>query len=111
MSPSVLANMPTAIEQHVDWIAQCLSHMREERLGVIEAREDAQEAWVSHTRDVANATLYPKANSWYFGSNVPGKPRIFAVYMGGFNNYSEKCNTVAANGYEGFEFATARPSA
>jgi cyclohexanone monooxygenase len=105
MSPSVLANMPTAIEQHVDWIADCLTYMRAGGLGTIEAREDAQDAWVSHTRDIANATLYPKANSWYLGSNVPGKPRTFAVYMGGFNNYREKCAVVAANGYEGFEFA------
>jgi cation diffusion facilitator CzcD-associated flavoprotein CzcO len=102
MSPSVLANMPTAIEQHVDWIADCLAYMREHNLDVIEASESAQEEWVAHTRDVANGTLYPKANSWYLGSNVPGKPRQFGVYLGGFSNYREKCNTIASKGYEGF---------
>jgi cyclohexanone monooxygenase len=104
LSPSVLANMPTAIEQHVDWIADCLTYMRDQGLSTIEATADAEAKWVSHTADVAQGTLYPKANSWYLGSNVPGKPRQFDVYLGGFNNYRERCNDVASNGYQGFAF-------
>lgn len=102
LSPSVLANMPTAIEQHVDWIADCLAYLRQHNLSTIEATSDAEENWVSHTAAVAEGTLYPKANSWYLGSNVPGKPRQFGVYLGGFNHYREHCDKVAANRYEGF---------
>jgi cation diffusion facilitator CzcD-associated flavoprotein CzcO len=112
LSPSVLANMPTAIEQHVDWIADCLSYMREHNVSVIEATKDAEDRWVSHTAEVAMGTLYPKANSWYLGSNIPGKPRQFGVYLGGFNNYRERCNAIAASGYEGFAIngATTNPA-
>jgi cyclohexanone monooxygenase len=102
LSPSVLANMPTAIEQHVDWIADCLTHLRDRQIAVIEASKDAEDRWVAHTAEVAHGTLYPKANSWYLGSNIPGKPRQFGVYLGGFNNYRERCNAVAQNAYEGF---------
>jgi cation diffusion facilitator CzcD-associated flavoprotein CzcO len=102
LSPSVLANMPTAIEQHVDWIADCFVYMRDNDLSVIEATADAEERWVAHTAEVATGTLYPKANSWYLGSNIPGKPRQFGVYLGGFNNYRERCNAIAQGGYEGF---------
>jgi cyclohexanone monooxygenase len=94
--------MPTAIEQHVDWIADCLMYMRDHNLAVIEATADAEERWVAHTAEVATGTLYPKANSWYLGSNIPGKPRQFGVYLGGFNNYRERCNAIAQSGYEGF---------
>ena len=112
LSPSVLANMPTAIEQHVDWIADCLTFMRARDLSVIEATKDAEDGWVSHTAEVAMGTLYPKANSWYLGSNIPGKPRQFGVYLGGFNNYRERCNAIAANRYEGFALdgVTATPT-
>jgi len=108
LSPSVLANMPTAIEQHVDWIANCLVYMRDRGLAVIEATADAEARWVTHTAEVATGTLYPKANSWYLGSNIPGKPRQFGVYLGGFNNYRERCNAIAQSGYEGFAL---RPAA
>jgi len=102
LSPSVLANMPTAIEQHVDWIGDCLVYMRDHDLAVIEATADAEDGWVAHTAEVAMGTLYPKANSWYLGSNIPGKPRQFGVYLGGFNTYRERCNAIAQSGYEGF---------
>ena len=102
LSPSVLANMPTAIEQHVDWIGDCLVYMRDHDLAVIEATADAEDSWVAHTAEVAMGTLYPKANSWYLGSNIPGKPRQFGVYLGGFNTYRERCNAIAQSGYEGF---------
>ena len=97
--------MPVAVEQHVDWIADCLVHMRDRGLTRIEAREDAQTDWTQHVADVAGRTLYPRSNSWYFGSNIPGKPRQFGVYVGGFGNYSQRCDASAKAGYEGFTLA------
>jgi cation diffusion facilitator CzcD-associated flavoprotein CzcO len=100
-SPSVLSNMMLSIEQHVDWIGGCIAYLGDHQLGVIEASADAEEAWVEHVNEVANTTLYPSANSWYMGANVPGKPRVFMPYIGGVPVYREKCDQVAANGYEG----------
>jgi cyclohexanone monooxygenase len=101
-SPSVLSNMIVSIEQHVDWIADCLSFMRRRALASIEASREAEEQWVSHVNEVAQMTLYPQANSWYMGANIPGKPRIFMPYIGGVGVYRRICNDVAAKGYEGF---------
>ena len=104
-SPSVLSNMIVSIEQHVDWIADCLTYLRAHDLGTIEATTEAQDAWVAHVNEVGNLTLYPRANSWYMGANVPGKPRIFMPYIGGVGAYRQKCDEVAAKGYEGFALA------
>ena len=101
-SPAVLANMPTAIEQHVDWIGDCIAHLGEHGLTRIEATEEAEEAWVDHVRDVASLTLYPHANSWYLGANIPGKKRVFMPYVGGFLPYTTRCAEVAAADYQGF---------
>ncbi|HMM90698.1 flavin-containing monooxygenase [Bradyrhizobium sp.] len=101
-SPSVLSNMIVSIEQHVDWIADCLAYMRDRGLAAMEASVDAEDKWVDHVNDVASTTLYPQANSWYMGANVPGKPRIFMPYIGGVGPYRQICNDVAARGYEGF---------
>ena len=101
-SPSVLANMIVCIEQHVDWIADCIVHLREQELGAVEATPAAEDAWVDHVNEVADQTLFPRANSWYVGANVPGKPRVFTPYVGGLDVYVEKCDAVAANNYEGF---------
>lgn len=101
-SPSVKTQMILAIEQHTDWIADCLTHLRKRGDGRIEATLDAQDAWVQHVNEVADSTLYPLANSWYVGANVPGKPRVFMPYVGGFAGYKQKCDAVAANDYEGF---------
>ena len=101
-SPSVLSNMIFAIEQHVDWIVDCLSHLRAHGITRIEADAGAQDAWVEHVNQVADLTLYPLANSWYVGANVPGKPRVFMPYAGGVVPYRKKCDEVATNGYEGF---------
>jgi cyclohexanone monooxygenase len=101
-SPSVLSNMIVAIEQHVGWITDCIGWLNERQMGVIEATEAAQDAWVAHVNEVGAGTLYPLADSWYMGANVPGKPRVFMPYIGGFSVYRDKCNEVAANGYEGF---------
>jgi len=101
-SPSVLSNMIVSIEQHVDWIADCIAYLREHDRGGIEATVEAEDGWVAHVNEVGNATLYPLANSWYTGANIPGKPRIFMPYVGGVGVYRKKCDDVAANGYEGF---------
>ncbi len=101
-SPSVLSNMIVSIEQHVDWIADCLAHLRAEGFATMEADPAAEEAWGAHVNEVAYRTLYPQANSWYMGANVPGKPRVFMPYIGGVGVYRETCDRVAANGYEGF---------
>jgi cyclohexanone monooxygenase len=101
-SPSVLSNMIVSIEQHVDWIADCLAHMRKQHLATIEAGEEAEDKWVAHVNEVASGTLFPQANSWYMGANIPGKPRIFMPYIGGVGVYRRICNEVAAKGYEGF---------
>lgn len=104
-SPSVLSNMIVSIEQHVDWISDCLVHMRENNLATIEPELEAQDAWVDHVNEMANRTLYPQANSWYLGANVPGKPRVFMPYVGGLGNYGQKLKTVVENGYEGFQLS------
>lgn len=104
-SPSVLTNMPTSIEQHVDWITACIGHMQARGASRIEAEPAAEDEWVAHVNDAAEQTLLPKANSsWYLGANVPGKPRIFMPYAGGAAHYRQICDQVAANGYEGFAF-------
>ena len=103
-SPSVLSNMLPSIEQHVDWIADCMDYMRDRGHAAIEATPEAEDEWVAHVGEVASHTLYPTCNSWYLGANVPGKPRVFMPYLG-FPPYVEKCNAVAANHYEGFELS------
>ncbi len=101
-SPSVLSNMILSIEQHVDWIADCLVAMRQRGALCIEASKRAEDDWVAHVNEVAAGTLYPQANSWYMGANVPGKPQVFMPYIGGVGVYRQICNDVAAKGYEGF---------
>jgi cation diffusion facilitator CzcD-associated flavoprotein CzcO len=101
-SPSVLSNMVVSIEQHVDWIADCLSYLAAHGRDRIEATVEAEDLWVQHVNEVANTTLYPSAKSWYVGANIPGKPRIFMPYVGGVGVYRQKCDQVAASGYEGF---------
>jgi cyclohexanone monooxygenase len=102
-SPSVKSQMIVSIEQHVDWIARCLDDLRTQGLAGIEPTPDAEAAWVTHVNQVADGTLYPRADSWYVGANIPGKPRVFMPYVGGVGAYRRKCDEVAANGYEGFE--------
>ena len=106
-SPSVLSNMIVSIEQHVDWIADCIGYMRERDLDSMEAKKDAEDSWVAHVNDVAQNTLYPQANSWYMGANIPGKPQIFMPYIGGVGVYRQICNNVAAKGYKGFAMTSA----
>jgi cation diffusion facilitator CzcD-associated flavoprotein CzcO len=103
-SPSVLSNMLPSIEQHVNWISDCIGYLREHGITTIEVEREAEDAWVEHVNEVAGMTLYPTCNSWYLGANVPGKPRVFMPYLG-FPPYVEKCNEVAAKGYDGFALA------
>ena len=110
-SPSVLTNMPVAIEQHVDWITDCIAHMRAQGLTHIETSEAAMDGWVAQVNAAANATLLPQAHhSWYLGANVPGKPRVFMPYAGGMIRYRAICEEVAAKGYEGFTLRSLAPA-
>lgn len=107
-SPSVLSNMVVSIEQHVDWVADCLAHVAQRGADVIEVTAEGEEAWVEHVNALADATLYPRASSWYVGANIPGKPRVFMPYVGGCGNYRRECEEVVAAGYAGFSFSSAR---
>jgi cation diffusion facilitator CzcD-associated flavoprotein CzcO/acetyl esterase/lipase len=102
-SPSVLSNMVVSIEQHVNWITAAFEHLRNEGLQTLEATTAAQDGWITHVNDFANLTLYPVANSWYMGANVPGKPRVFLPYIGGVDTYRQACNEVVEQDYLGFE--------
>ena len=102
-SPSVLTNMPVAIEQHVEWITDCIAALRDQALGRIEPAEEAAIAWGAAVQQAADVTLLPKAaSSWYLGANVPGKPRVFMPYAGGMARYRDICDEVVADGYRGF---------
>ena len=101
-SPSVLCNMPVAIEQHIEWISDFLEFLREREIETAEADLESESAWVSHVNEVAEPTMFMLADSWYLGANIPGKPRVFMPYAGGLGTYREKCHEVADNGYEGF---------
>lgn len=107
-SPSVLSNMLVSIEQHVDWISDCIAWMDERNLATIEATSEAEDEWAKHTDLQAHLSLYPKANSWYMGANVPGKPRMFMAYVGGVGVYRQVCDSIAAANYEGFSFSAAK---
>ena len=101
-SPSVLTNMLPSIEQHVEWITDCISHMHANGLECIEANREAENEWVEHVNQVADLSLRSTCSSWYIGANIEGKARVFMPYIGGFPKYVEKCNNVVANDYEGF---------
>jgi cyclohexanone monooxygenase len=101
----VLTNMLPSIEQHVDFIADCLEALRAKGKTVIEPVPEAQEEWVGHVGDVSNITLRSTCSSWYVGANIPGKPRVFMPYIGGLPAYIQACEKVVANGYEGFALA------
>jgi cyclohexanone monooxygenase len=102
-SPSVLSNMMVSIEQHVDLIADTVAYLQAHGMTTIEPTAEAEAAWVAHANEEGDRSLYPRANSWYMGSNVPGKPRVLLPYVGGVGRYRELCERVVANGFEGFE--------
>ena len=102
-SPGVKSQMILSIEQHTNWITDCIANMREKGLSTAEAQSDAEVNWVQHVNEVADTTLYPQANSWYVGANIPGKPRVFMPYVGGVEAYKKICDDVVAKGYEGID--------
>jgi cation diffusion facilitator CzcD-associated flavoprotein CzcO len=104
-SPSVLTNMLPSIEQHVEWIADCIGHLKARGQTSIEATPEAEAAWVRHNAEVAGLTLRGTCSSWYLGSNIPGKPKVFMPYIAGFPIYVQKCAEIVARGYEGFALA------
>ncbi|MFV3127143.1 flavin-containing monooxygenase [Niveispirillum sp. KHB5.9] len=101
-SPSVFSNVVVSIEQHVEWIGDCLDHLRAHGMISMEPTEHAEDEWVRHVGEVAGATLIPTARSWYVGANIPGKPNVFMIYVGGVGAYRDICDKVAADGYAGF---------
>lgn len=107
-SPGALSNVVLVIEQQCEWLADMVHTMRQRGLATIEATQEAEDDWIEHVRVLAEGTLYPRANSWYLGANVPGKPRIFMLYTGGLPAYRQRCDEVAAGGYTGFRLE-ARP--
>jgi cyclohexanone monooxygenase len=101
-SPSVLASMIQAIEQHVDWMADCMAHLRDLGAATIEPMQHDEDDWVEHVNEVSKVSLRSTCSSWYVGANIPGRPRVFMPYIGGFPIYVQKCNEVMSNGFEGF---------
>jgi cyclohexanone monooxygenase len=105
-SPSILTNVIISIEQHVEWIADCLAFMQKQGHTRIDPQQAAQDRWVGHVQEVAAGTLFVTANSWYMGANIPGKPKVFLPYIGGFSTYVARCEEVVRKGYEGFDFSS-----
>lgn len=101
-SPSVIGNMLVSIEQHVEWISDCIEYLRSNEIEALEATVEAEEGWSKHFQEIANSTLVTKTNSWYMGTNIVGKPRGFLAYLGGVGNYRQICDRIAAKDYEGF---------
>tara|TARA_Y100001934_G_scaffold282786_1_gene398370 strand:- start:6182 stop:7774 length:1593 start_codon:yes stop_codon:yes gene_type:complete len=104
-SPSVLTNMVSSIEQHVEWVDRCMTWLGDRGATRIEADQEAQGRWVGYLNDSANATIFPLANSWYIGANIPGKARVFLPYVNGLKTYRDECDAVAEDGYAGFAIA------
>jgi cyclohexanone monooxygenase len=109
-SPSVLASMIQAIEQHVDWLADLIGHMRDVGASAIEPRPEEEDAWVEHVNEVSKVSLRSTCSSWYVGANIPGRPRVFMPYIGGFPIYVQKCNEVMTSGFDGFVLEGAKAS-
>ena len=106
-APAVLANMVLHAEAHVNWIADCIDYLDDHEHDGIEATQDAVDDWVAECARRADASLFTKADSWYLGANVPGKPRVFMLFVGGFAAYLDICAEVADAGYKGFRLVKA----
>jgi cation diffusion facilitator CzcD-associated flavoprotein CzcO len=111
LSPSVLSNMVVSIEQHVEWITDCIEHLRSSGFVSVEATPEAEHEWVKHVAEVGSVTLFPAADSWYMGANVPGKARMFLPYIGGVGTYRQICDEIAADNYRGFALRSANEPA
>jgi len=101
-SPSVLGNVPVAIEQHVEWVADCIEYLRKHGIETIEAGVKAEEEWSKHCSEMAEKTLYMNSESWYNGANIEGKAKRFPIYVGGYGHYRKICDEIASQNYEGF---------
>ncbi len=108
-SPSVLSNMIVSIEQHVEWLADCIAYMAERGLTSVEPTVEAEDAWVDHVRELGEETLYPRADGWYTGANVPGKPRVLLPYVGGVGAYRRECERIAERRLRGLRLRPAGP--
>ncbi len=106
-SPSAATNFVAALEQHVEWIGDCLAYLRDNGHRTIEASPEAQREWIEHTTSLVEPTVlaHPSCNSWYNGANVPGKRRRYMAYTAGIPEYRRRCDEIAATGYPGFELA------
>jgi len=109
-SPAVLTNVPATIEHDVEWIADCIEYAEQHGITAIEPTEQAEREWVRYTAELLEGTLYLKADSWWLGANIPGKPRVFMAFVGGLNKYRKRCADIADAGYEGFQLTTSRPT-
>ena len=107
-SPSVLGNVPVAIEQHVEWISDCMENLRKNDIETFEANDQAESDWSKHCRELADSTLYTKVESWYTGANITGKKGGFQIYVGGYGPYRKICDEIAAKGYEGFSLVASQ---
>jgi cyclohexanone monooxygenase len=105
-SPSVLSNVIVSAEQHVNWLSDLLNYLREHDIDRIEADLDAQTRWGQHVTEMASESLYPQADSWYLGANIPGKPRVFMPYIGGNAYYQTEIDEVTQKAYDGFELSS-----
>lgn len=104
-APAAATNFVAALEQHVEWIADCVVDLRARGVRTIEATPAAQADWIEHTTSLVEPTvmLHPSCNSWYNGGNVPGKKRMYMGYVGGIPEYRRRCDEIAMGGYTGFE--------
>ncbi len=102
-SPSVLSNMMVSIEQHVDLIADLIGGLRSDGLDTIEPTARAEAGWMRHVQDCADISLFPQADSWYMGANVPGKPRVFLPYAAGVDFYRNACDDMIQRDFLGFK--------
>jgi cyclohexanone monooxygenase len=105
-SPSVLSNMPVSIEQHVEFIGRIVGDLRERGAGLIEPTQQAEDDWVAHVAEQAAGTLFPTADTWYMGANIPGKPRVFLPCLDFVGPYRARCDEIADHDYEGFTLST-----
>ncbi|MFT5441389.1 MAG: cation diffusion facilitator CzcD-associated flavoprotein CzcO [Myxococcota bacterium] len=105
-SPGVFYNMPLGAERQMDWVGNCVNHLKEQGMGAVEPTTDSEKAWGDEVNGIASFTLFPRTDSWWTGANIPGKPRYFSAYLGG-SIYYQRISDVAAGGYAGFEFEKA----
>jgi hypothetical protein len=107
-SPGVLAQMITGGEKQVDWVTGVIGDLDRGGYVSIDTTPEAEQAWGAEMAEMASKTLYQHANSWYVGANIPGKPRYFMIYIGGFDQYQKRCDEQVGKGYEGFVLAKGR---